>query len=52
MGEVIEIKATKTYDDSTVSKVLELLDSATDKKTKTETLVRYIPQVLLLWLFL
>ena len=45
MGEVIEIKATKTYDDSTVSKVLELLDSATDKKTKTETLVSKISKI-------
>lgn len=45
MGEVIEIKATKTYDNSTVSKVLELLDSATDKKTKTETLVSKISKI-------
>ena len=45
MGDVIEIKATKTYDDSTVSKVLELLDSATDKKTKTETLVSKISKI-------
>lgn len=45
MSEVIEIKATKTYDDSTVSKVLELLDSATDKKTKTETLVSKISKI-------
>ena len=45
MGEVIEIKATKTYDNSTVSKVLELLDGATDKKTKTETLVSKISKI-------
>ena len=45
MGEVIEIKATKTYDNSTASKVLELLDSATDKKTKTETLVSKISKI-------
>lgn len=45
MGDVIEVKATKTYDDSTVSKVLELLDSATDKKTKTETLVSKISKI-------
>ena len=45
MGEVIEIKATKTYDNSTVSKVLELLDSATDKKTKTETTVSKISEI-------
>ena len=45
MGDVIEIKATKTYDNSTVSKVLELLDSATTKKTKTETLVSKISKI-------
>lgn len=45
MGEVIEIKATKTYDNSTVSKVLELLYSATDKKTKTETTVSKISKI-------
>ena len=45
MGEVIEIKATKTYDNSTVSKVLELLDCATDKKTKTETTVSKISKI-------
>ena len=45
MGEVIDVKATKTYDNSTVSKVLELLDSATDKKTKTETLVSKISKI-------
>ena len=45
MGDVIEVKATKTYDNSTVSKVLELLDSATTKKTKTETLVSKISKI-------
>lgn len=57
MGEVIEIKATKTYDNSTVSKVLELLDSATDKKTKTETIVSkiskiYTPSVIIMAIFI
>ena len=53
MGDVIKVKATKTYSDSTVYKILELLESATDKKTKTETIVArvskiYTPIILLL----
>ncbi len=53
MGDVIKVKATKTYSNSTVYKILELLESATDKKTKTETIVArvskiYTPIVLLL----
>lgn len=53
MGDVIRVKATKTYSDSTVYKILELLESATDKKTKTETIVArvskiYTPIILLL----
>ena len=38
-GEVIEIKVTKEYQDSIVSKILELVENATDKKAKTETFV-------------
>ena len=36
MGDVLEIKATNTFSNSTVAKILDLLESATDKKTKTE----------------
>lgn len=39
MGDVLEIKATNLYSNSTVAKILNLLESATDKKTKTETSV-------------
>ena len=39
MGDVLEIKATRTFSNSTVSKILDLLERATDKKTKTETSV-------------
>lgn len=39
MGDVIEIKVTKTYYNSTVSKILELVEDATDKKAKRETFV-------------
>ena len=36
---LLEIRVTKTYEDSTVSKILELVENATDKKAKTETFV-------------
>ena len=45
IGDLIEIKATKTFSNSTVSKILDLLESATDKKTKTETLVSKISKI-------
>ncbi len=50
---VIYIKATNTYNTSTVAKILDLLESATDKKTKTETTINkiskvYTPTVLIL----
>ena len=49
----IEIKATKIFEDSTVSKIISLISDATDKKANTETLVAkiakiYTPIVLLL----
>ena len=54
---VIEIKVTTLYEDSTVAKILELLENATDKKTKMETTVSkiskiYTPVVILLALLL
>ena len=45
MGDVIQVKATHVYKDSAVAKILEMLDSATDKKTKTETMVTKISKV-------
>jgi Cd2+/Zn2+-exporting ATPase len=45
MGDVIEIKATSLFENSTVSKILELLENATDKKTKTETLISKISKI-------
>lgn len=36
-GDIIEVKTTNTYENSTVSKILELVENATDKKAKTET---------------
>ena len=48
---LLEIKVTKEYKNSTVSKILELVENATDKKAKTETFVNkaakiYTPIVL------
>lgn len=43
--DVIEIKVTSLYEDSTVYKILDLLESATDKKTKIETSVSKISKV-------
>ena len=53
LGDIILVEATNTFEDSTVSKILEMLESATDKKTKTETIVSkgskiYTPVVLVL----
>lgn len=36
---LLEIKVTEMYENSTVSKILELVENATDKKAKTETFV-------------
>lgn len=38
MGEIIEIKATQIAENSTVSKILELLEDATDKKQRQKRL--------------
>ena len=36
---LIEVKVTEKYENSTVSRILELVENATDKKAKTETFV-------------
>lgn len=53
LDNIIEMKATKLYDDSTVAKILELVEGASDKKANTETVVArmskvYTPSVLIL----
>lgn len=53
LGEIIKIKATKLYTDSTVSKILSLIEEASDKKSKTENFVSkasryYTPIVLII----
>lgn len=50
---LLEIKVTSKYESSTVSKILELTETATDKKAKLETLITkiskiYTPLVLIL----
>ena len=44
-GDIVHIKALKPYSESVVSQILDLLLSATDKKTKTETVVSKISKV-------
>ena len=49
---LLEIKVEKTYENSTVSQILNLVENATDKKAKTETFVAraakiYTPLVLI-----
>lgn len=53
MEGMLEIRVTEKYENSTVSKILELVENATDKKAKTETFVNkvakiYTPIVILL----
>ena len=52
-GEIIKIKATTLYSESTVAQILDLVTNATDQKANIETLVSrlsriYTPTVLLL----
>ena len=43
--DIIEIKTTSEFKDSTVSKIIELLETATDKKSKTETTITKISKI-------
>ena len=52
-NNVIEIKVDSSYEDSTVARILSLVETATDRKAKTETFVSkvakiYTPVVLIL----
>lgn len=56
-GELIEVKVTSKYEDSTVSRILELTENASDRKAKTETFVSkaariYTPVILVLALLI
>lgn len=44
-GEVIELKATELFKNSTVSRILTLIEEATDKKANSETMVARISKV-------
>ena len=53
VGDTIEIEATNTYVNSTVNKILELTENATDRKAKAENFVArmakiYVPIVMVL----
>lgn len=39
LGEVIEIKVTKAFEDSTASKILDLIENARESKSKTENFI-------------
>lgn len=42
---LIEIKVEKIYEDSTVAQILNLVENATDKKAKTETMVSKLARI-------
>lgn len=42
---LIEVRAEKTYEDSTISQILNLVENATDKKAKTETMVSKMAKI-------
>ncbi len=39
LGEVIEIKAEKEYSDSTIARIIDLVENATNTKTRTENFI-------------
>ena len=45
IDKVIEIKVTKKYEDSSLSRILELVQEATSRKAKTEVLIRRFAKV-------
>ncbi|MCL4136593.1 UNVERIFIED_CONTAM: hypothetical protein GTU68_029919 [Idotea baltica] len=45
MDGVIEVKTTKLFNDSSVARILELVQNATSKKAKTELLIRRLAKV-------
>ncbi len=52
-GDILEIKVTNTYENSTVASILNLVENASDKKTKTEKFVSkfasiYTPIIIIL----
>ena len=45
LSEVIEIEVTKVFKDSSISRILELVQNATAKKAKTELLIRRLAKI-------
>ena len=45
MDGVIEIKTTKLFKDSSVARIIELVQNATSKKAKTELLIRRLAKI-------
>lgn len=45
VGSIIEVKVVEKYENSTVNKILELVENATDKKAKTETMVSKLTRI-------
>lgn len=45
LDALIKVQITSKYVDSTVNKILELVETATDKKTKTETFVNKVSKI-------
>ncbi len=39
VGEVIELKAEKEYSDSTIARIIDIIENATNKKAKTENFI-------------
>ncbi len=57
VGGVIDIEAGKEYNDSTIAKIIDLIESATDKKSRTEAFITrfakiYTPVVTVLAMFM
>lgn len=45
VGDILEIQVTEIYENSTVNKILELVENATDRKAKTETFVARLAKI-------
>lgn len=45
MGQVIEMKSTKKYQDSSIARILEMVEKASSRKSKTELFIRRFAKV-------
>jgi Cd2+/Zn2+-exporting ATPase len=44
-GNVVEIKVTKIFSDSSIAKILDMVQNATERKAKTELLIRKLAKI-------